>query len=88
MLVANDDPRAPAVLREAYLLLQRQADKIGNDTWRDSFLHNIPAHQALVEAYRSLSQLPATVRELTSQSNTQGGARRSLTSGGGLDRHA
>ncbi|NTU76016.1 MAG: tetratricopeptide repeat protein, partial [Anaerolineaceae bacterium] len=54
VLVANGDPRAPWVLREAYLLLQQQADKIEDDAWRDSFLQNIQANQALVEEYRVL----------------------------------
>ena len=67
VLVANGDPRAPWVLREAYLLLQQQADKIEDDAWRDSFLQNIQANQALVEEYRTLNLLPGSEREVKNQ---------------------
>ena len=71
MLVANDDPRAPAVLREAYLLLQQQADKIDEPVWRASFLQNIQTHQALVEEYHGLRLAPASAHSLDDQPLTR-----------------
>jgi predicted ATPase/DNA-binding SARP family transcriptional activator/tetratricopeptide (TPR) repeat protein len=55
VLAANDDLRAPALLREAYLNLQQQADRIADDAWRNAYLQNIQAHQALTQAYRTLT---------------------------------
>ncbi len=63
VLLANQDPRAPWVLREAYLHLQQQAAKIADDARRDSFLRNVPTHQALIDEYRTLSLLSATSHE-------------------------
>lgn len=62
VLVENDDSRAPWVLREAYLHLQQQSDKITDIAWRTSFLQNIQANHAIMVEYHSLhssSPLPA-----------------------------
>jgi tetratricopeptide (TPR) repeat protein len=58
VLVANRDPRAASLLREAVLLLQQQADRIEERAWRDSFLQNIQANQALLQEYRALNLTP------------------------------
>ncbi len=44
----NEDSRAPAILGDAYRLLQEQANKISDDATRWSFLNNIPAHREVV----------------------------------------
>ena len=63
----DEDPRAPWVLREAYLHLQQQANKIADDAWRTSFLHNVPANQALAEEYLSLRLSRADSHDLNTQ---------------------
>lgn len=67
VLQGNNDPRAASLLREAYLLLQQQADLIENAAWRDSFLHNIQTHQALLQEYGTLSAPPANEHAHISQ---------------------
>ncbi len=67
VLLAAEDPRAPWVLREAYLHLQQVADKIADDAWRASFLHNVPANQALIAAYQSLRASPTGHHRLDTQ---------------------
>jgi hypothetical protein len=67
VLAANDDPRAPSLLREAYLLLQQQAHRIENGAWRKSFLQNIQAHQALIQAYCALDPSANITHSLDNQ---------------------
>lgn len=47
---ANHDPRAQVILQRGYHLLMEQAAKIDSQALRRSFLENIPAHRAIVEA--------------------------------------
>jgi nucleotide-binding universal stress UspA family protein len=53
-LQANEDPRATAVLRQAYTELETQGAKINDEELRRSFFENVAAHRALAAAWRSL----------------------------------
>ena len=48
VLCANEDPRASALLRTAYDLLQEQAARIHDPELRRSFLENVVAHREIV----------------------------------------
>jgi adenylate cyclase len=50
VLHANDDPRAEEILAEAHALLQEQATQISDEAMRRTFLENVPAHRAIVQA--------------------------------------
>jgi hypothetical protein len=49
-LAASGDPRAVRVFQRAYTTLMHQAEHITDDTLRQSFLHNVPTHRALLDA--------------------------------------
>jgi len=50
VLCANQDPRAPAVLRAAHRLLHEQAARIGSEELHRSFLERVPAHREIARA--------------------------------------
>lgn len=47
ILAANHDPRATAVLHQAWALVQSQAEKISDPALRTSFFTNVPVNRAL-----------------------------------------
>jgi len=47
ILVANDDPRAPTVLPQAWALVQEQLAKIDDPRLRETFLTNVPVNRTL-----------------------------------------
>ena len=47
ILAANDDPRAAAILTQAWQIVTAFADKISDPTLRHAFLTNVPVHCAL-----------------------------------------
>lgn len=47
ILVANAEPRAQAVLRQAWNYVQEQAAKIDDPRLRETFLTNVPANREL-----------------------------------------
>ncbi len=49
VLVANHDPRAPAIFQRAWTLLQHQAAQISDPQLRQSYLQNVPANYALIQ---------------------------------------
>jgi predicted ATPase len=51
VLATTQDRRAPAILQQGYMLLQRYAEQITDVALRQSFLENVPVHQALSQAY-------------------------------------
>jgi tetratricopeptide (TPR) repeat protein len=51
VLSANQDPRAPGVLIEAYNLLNARAATIGDEDLRRSYLGNVAIHQEIVREY-------------------------------------
>jgi tetratricopeptide (TPR) repeat protein len=51
VLVANEDSRAQALLQHGYKRLLTYADQIADPALRHSFLHNVPVHYALQQAY-------------------------------------
>ena len=51
VLAANGDSRAQAILDHGYTRLTTCADHIPDPALRHSFLHNVPIHRALQEAY-------------------------------------
>ena len=51
VLVANEDSRAQALLQHGYNRLLTYADQIADPALRHSFLHNVPVHYALQQAY-------------------------------------
>ncbi|NJN66886.1 MAG: tetratricopeptide repeat protein [Chloroflexaceae bacterium] len=58
VLLANQDARAPEVLRTAWALLQERAAQIEDDRLRHSFLENVAAHRELLAAQSSGGQEP------------------------------
>ena len=51
VLKANDDPRADAILTDAYNLLQTRAANISDEELRDCFLNNVAVNREIVEEY-------------------------------------
>ena len=51
VLKANNDPRAPSILTDAYKLLQKRAANISDDELRGCFLNNVAANREIVEEY-------------------------------------
>ncbi|MCP4362382.1 MAG: tetratricopeptide repeat protein [Chloroflexi bacterium] len=51
---ANDDPRAPQIIKTTYQHLQVQANTIPQKTDRRRFLENIPIHRNIIKAYRAV----------------------------------
>jgi hypothetical protein len=51
VLIANQDPRAPEILSDAYNLLQKRASNINDDELRDCFLHNVTANREIVSEF-------------------------------------
>lgn len=54
VLVAANDPRATAVLEEAYARLQHVHQSLRDEAWRRTFLQNVPVNRELVAAWRAL----------------------------------
>jgi len=65
VLRAQDDPRAPLVLAEAFARMQRQAARIPDQRLRRCYLHNLPPHPAVMREVEALQLLPISgaVRE-------------------------
>ncbi|MBN2549709.1 MAG: tetratricopeptide repeat protein [Anaerolineales bacterium] len=61
-LSENHDPRARELLAAAYRLLQAQAEKIGDEQLRHSFLHNVEANREIA-AYYQIHSPALTERE-------------------------
>ncbi|MBN1887989.1 MAG: tetratricopeptide repeat protein [Thermoflexales bacterium] len=53
VLQTVQDPRAPAILKTAYTLLQEQAAKIDDEELHRSFLQNVRSHREIVYAWQS-----------------------------------
>jgi adenylate cyclase len=51
VLRAANDLRAASVLEMAHVKLQERAAKIGDETMRNSYLHNVPYHREIVAAW-------------------------------------
>ena len=51
ILVERQDPRAQDILETAYHLLQERSAQINDDAQRHSFLENVKAHHAVIEAW-------------------------------------
>jgi tetratricopeptide (TPR) repeat protein len=51
VLAALNDARASRKLQQAHDLLQEQADCISDQGYRHSFLHHVPLHRAILNAY-------------------------------------
>jgi predicted ATPase/class 3 adenylate cyclase len=51
VLQAQADPRAAAVLKTAYDLLQAQAGQIGDERMRSRFLEHVPTHREILAAW-------------------------------------
>lgn len=51
VLVKAGDPRAHHWIAQAHELVQKQAAGISDAGARHSFLHNLPSHRAVVEAW-------------------------------------
>jgi tetratricopeptide (TPR) repeat protein len=47
ILAANQDPRAPSVLRQGWQLVHDQAEKISDPALRTAFLTNVPVNRTL-----------------------------------------
>ncbi len=56
ILGALGDDRAPQILQHAYDFLQDQADRISDDLYRHSFLHNVPLHRAILAEYAGIER--------------------------------
>lgn len=52
VLAAQRDQRAHAILQQGYAILTAYADQITDAAVRHSFLHNVPVHRDLQQAYR------------------------------------
>ena len=52
VLAANHDRRASSILKEAYLQIQARAAKIKDENVRQCFLHQPPAHQAILNIWQ------------------------------------
>ncbi|MBN1485819.1 MAG: tetratricopeptide repeat protein [Chloroflexia bacterium] len=61
VLRASSDSRAPEILHAAYRLLQEQAARIDDEELRCSFLHNVAAHRAILEAFDGVVHGPRTM---------------------------
>ena len=53
VLLDAGDPRAGSILDTAHGQLQENADKIGDERLRLSYLENVPHHREIVEAYET-----------------------------------
>jgi len=51
VLRANGDPRADAILEQAYRMLEQRAAQIDDEVLRRSYLENVPAHRELIAAF-------------------------------------
>ncbi len=56
ILHATQDVRAAEILRTIYNQVQASAAKISEEALRRSYLENVPAHRAIVRAWRALPQ--------------------------------
>jgi hypothetical protein len=52
---AGDSAAHQAIVEASYGELMKRAQRISDDTWRDSYLHNVPEHRALVARWEKLS---------------------------------
>lgn len=57
VLHACQDSRALSIIDNAHQLLQNRADRIRDESLRHKFLENIPAHKAVVAAWRAQQSL-------------------------------
>jgi len=55
VLKANHDPRANAILTDAYNLLQKRAANISDEHLRHCFLNNVTVNREIVEEYEAMS---------------------------------
>ena len=62
VLHANQDPRAPEVLKAAYVQLQQRAVMFGDDAARRMFLDNVPSHRELEAAWRTMHARGSTAQ--------------------------
>ncbi|MGD8806057.1 MAG: AAA family ATPase, partial [Chloroflexota bacterium] len=52
---STDDSAAhQAIVEASYGELMKRAQQISDETWRDSYLHNVPEHRALIERWERL----------------------------------
>jgi len=51
VLRANGDPRADAILDQAYRMLEQRAAQIEDEVLRRSYLENVPANRELIAAF-------------------------------------
>ena len=52
--MAAGDPRAGGFLQQTYDLLMEQADRIGDEAMRRSFLENVPWHREIAALTRGV----------------------------------
>jgi hypothetical protein len=52
---AGDSAAHQAIVETSYDELMKRAQRISDDTWRDSYLHKVPEHRALVARWEKLS---------------------------------
>jgi tetratricopeptide (TPR) repeat protein len=55
ILQATNDPRAEQILKQGVQILQKRAEAISDLPLRHSFLHNIPAHQEILNFSQQIS---------------------------------
>ena len=76
VLDLTGDDRAQVLLKQGYELLQAQADLIEDEELRHTFLFNIPAHRALIDAYEqtmsSHPRLSSTQQAILNHRNYNG----------------
>jgi class 3 adenylate cyclase/tetratricopeptide (TPR) repeat protein len=63
VLQAVQDSRAAVVLEQAFAKLQEQAARISDDAMRRAFLHDVPDHRQLADAYQKLQALALNVAD-------------------------
>jgi hypothetical protein len=56
VLRAGEDPRAQKVLDTAYYLLQDQANRIGDEKLRRSFLENVAVHREILSEWAQVNK--------------------------------
>lgn len=59
----GDMPALQATVKASYRELTERAERISDDQWRNSYLHNVPEHRALLERWERLSGKDATVMD-------------------------
>ena len=56
VLLALDHPEAVQFFNDAFDLLQEQANNIADDSWRESFLNNVPCHREMTILHQQLNK--------------------------------